>query len=460
MKKIISLMILAAFLMSIVGIAPVSAASAAVYTDDFSGTFGSNSFTSDSEIFSGGQGNGTYAASTDGYNGTTTALNVAANGTGTSSFLGTKSFSSFGMTQSSAIVFNTRIKFIGDAVDGTQYMISDIDVGGYRNWTIYGGDDGRYHVKFWSDDANVFGKLNPDTWYDFSIKIAGNQAYNYIYNSETGEQVLYHNPTVANDASVVPSKRLLFRISNLTSDGVLFDDAKLYRMETTDSLSSVFEGTTAENTVIDTEGTITVKFDQPVTPSASDFVVKDKNSNAVTDAVKGITVKDFNTVAVKLAGLKKGASYSLDYSKVTSASGIKPSDAATIAFKTTEPAEMVYYTENFNNVPVATGSFGSSVSSTISEIFWDGAGNGSFETAAGYDKTPNSALKLVQGTTSGQKHFRTKAYINNFGLSSSTKLVFNMRFKAVGAISDSLTVTMLTAGGSNSGFLEIKGDTA
>ena len=153
MKTIISLMILAAFLMSIVGIAPVSAASAAVYTDDFSGTFGSNSFTSDSEIFSGGQGNGTYAASTDGYNGTTTALNVAANGTGTSSFLGTKSFSSFGMTQSSAIVFNTRIKFIGDAVDGTQYMISDIDVGGYRNWTIYGGDDGRYHVKFWSDDA-------------------------------------------------------------------------------------------------------------------------------------------------------------------------------------------------------------------------------------------------------------------------------------------------------------------
>ena len=419
MKKLGSILVTLVFLITLIGAVPSFAAVETVYTEDFDGTFNTDVFTA-SSIFDGGQDNDTYFASTDGYNGGTTALKVAY-GKDASSHMKTKVLSSLGYADGNILVLNFRMKLVDAPVDGTYYLRTDANSNSNEVWRLYGESDGKYHIKEWSDNGTSKGSLSAGEWYNVTISFGVGGAYCYtdIYEAATGTQVVDHLAMMQSGASAC---NFIFRFYNLSENGILFDDAKMYCVSAADSFNFVTEGSTAANSEIGEDGLLTVKFDQPITPAKANFTV----AGATVDSVK---VVDFNTAIVKVSGLSAGQTYTLDFSNVKSAANKALAGTTSLSFKTpaAEIEPKVVFTDDFN------GTFNTNYF-TSSTIFYDGQWKQNYIADANGYNGGTTALKLTYGASSADNsynHVKTKT-LGELGLSADTTMVFNTRFKLNG----------------------------
>lgn len=290
------------------------AAAPTIYTEDFDGTFNSKVFTS-STVFDGGQDNGTYAASTDGYNGGTTAIKVSAGNDG-ASHVKTKVLSSLGFGDGTDLYINMKIKFTGTPVDGTHYMRSDANTNSNEVWRIYGEEDGNYHVKDWADNKPSKGYFVPGRWYDLTMKLTGSLCYTYAYDVETGVKTVDHYAAMQSGAS---SKNFIYRFYNMTSGdfGLIMDDCIVYTMATTETEVSSL-GASITNGADGISRNVTPELNFTHSVNAEDISVKDSEGNtlpATSYQVKTTGLCGRRIVFTK--PLDKNATYTIDLSALS-----------------------------------------------------------------------------------------------------------------------------------------------
>lgn len=287
------------------------AAAPTVYTEDFDGTFSTDVFTS-STVFDGGQDNDTYFVSTDGYNGGTTAIKVAAGNDG-ASHVKTKVLSTLGFGDGTDLYINMKIKFTGTPVDGTWYMRTDANNNSYEVWRIFGEEDGNYHIKDWADNRPSKGYFVPGRWYDLTMKLTGSLCYTYAYDVETGVKTVDHYAAMQSGAS---SKNFIYRFYNMTSGdfGLIMDDCIVYTMATTETeVSSLGASITSGADSISRNVTPELNFTHSV--DAEDIAVKDSEGNplpATSYQVKNTGLCGRRIVFTK--PLDKNAAYTIDLS--------------------------------------------------------------------------------------------------------------------------------------------------
>lgn len=468
MKKSISILTALFFLITTIAVTPAFAApipGTQILVEEFeSSNFNSDKFYSTSQIFDDGQWNDTYIASEYGYNGGNSALNVAAVGTNVNSHIKTKTLADLGMTSTTALVLNLRFKFVGDSAAGF-YLQCDPGTTKNGSQKIYGNADGKYHL--WSETATE--TLNKDTWYNMSVKLDSEWFTTYIYDT-SGNVLGYGRNKMNSDAGA----KYFFRLNNLTTGGILFDDAKLYKVNSTDAFALVEDESTTANSVIATDGSVTLKFDQPINLSTNslelcnnlaDLVVEDSSQNIVSNVVDSVQVVDYNAIKVNFTGLATGTAYTLDFSNLVSAGGsaLAETSAKTLAFSTEKKKVFV---EEFNNNWSSSSGFGANEASTASEIFYDGAWTNAYVSATGYNGT-GTALQFNGAKKTGTSlHIRP---VRTFGFTGDNTLVFNIRFKTIGtATSDfkclvyagtSTTNSIISVGGNTeSGKYNVRGD--
>lgn len=286
------------------------AAAPTVYTEDFDGTFSTDVFTS-STVFDGGQDNDTYSASTDGYNGGTTALKVS--GSDGASHVKTKRLDSLGFGDGTDLYINMKIKFTGTPVDGTWYMRTDANNNSYEVWRIYGESDGNYHIKDWADNRPSYGALVPGKWYDLTMKLSGSYCYTDIYDVATGTQVIDHLAMVQATASTQP---FIFRFYNMNSGdfGLIMDDCIVYTMATTETEVSLLGASITDGAdAISRNVTPELNFTHSV--DAEDIAVKDSEGNALP--ATSYEVKNTGLCGRRIVFTKpldKNATYTIDLS--------------------------------------------------------------------------------------------------------------------------------------------------
>lgn len=420
MKKLGSILVTLVFLITLIGAVPSFAAVDAtrIYTEDFDGTFTIDYFPS-SNIFFDGEWKDNYIASTDGYNGGTTALKLAYDGRETASPVGnnhvkTKTLTNFGLTAETKLVFNVRFKLNGTPTSGYSWTIN---LGtGYTIGTIAGTANGNYSVtRYGGGDPAT---LAPDTWYDLIVPLGTTgAAWGYIYDSATGEFIVQTQGTGVKDD--MTTAQLFIQTGSLKENlSMTLDDAKMYCVSAADSFNFVTEGSTAANSEIGEDGLITVKFDQPITPVKTNFTV----AGATVDSV---AVKDFNTAIVKVSGLSLGQSYTLNFSNVKSAAGTAITGTSTLAFKA--PAK-THFTQGY----VLGTDFNNDVFKNASEIFFEGKWSyNTYSQADGYISGEKGIKIENTGDTAVADQLTTKR-LSSFGLTRDNVLIFTTRFKFSG----------------------------
>lgn len=420
MKKIGSILVLAVFLMTLIPVMPTFAAVDAtrIYTEDFSGTFDIDHFTS-SAIFNDGEWKDNYIASTDGYNGGTTALTLAYDGRETSSPSGnnhikTKTLTNFGLTADKKLVFNVRFKLNGTPTSGYSWTIN---LGtGYVIGTIAGTADGKYSVTRYSggDPATLLG----EKWYDLIVPLGTTgAAWGYIYDSATGEFIVQTQGTgVKPDMTTA---QLFIQTSSLKENlSLTLDDAKMYCVTSADTFNYVADGSTVADSEIGEDGLITVKFDQPIIPAKTNFTV----TGATVDSV---AVKDFNTAIVKVSGLSLGQSYTLNFSNVKSAAGTALTETTTLEFKA--PAK-THFTQGY----VLGTDFNNDVFKNSSEIFYEGKwSDNTYFQGEGY-LSGEHGIKIENPDDEPVADQLTTKRLSSFGLTRDNVLIFTTRFKFSG----------------------------
>lgn len=415
MKKIGSFLLAMVFAIAMLPAAVQSAASN-VYKESFDTVSEWRSdgvVSSQSEIFSTWQGNGTLS-SAEGYSGN--AAKFAKGSTYVDSSLVVKTFSSFGYSEGKTFVYTSRIRF-GGTPDSTFYM--DIDHGTANSgYPFYVGVyNGKYTV------ANSGGTISSgialnDEWHNLIIIVNGSDITTKLYNLDGS---LIKERTVTDSSLLTNTSRAItYRFYNFSETGyVLVDDATLYCLESTDTFNFVPAESTAENTEIDRDSTLTLKFDQPINPeTVSKITVKDSSDTVLTDAVESALIKDFNIVEVKLFGLGYGGTYTLDYSGVKSAGGaeLDEENSGVFSFKT---ASQKVFSDSLDTT-----------STKNSEIFQ----TGSYTSATGYDGA--NAIKISSSTTT---YLQTKTLVSGFGLDTDSGIVFNIRFKTSGEATENFS---------------------
>jgi len=424
MKKSISILMALFFLITTIAVNPVFAApipEAQTFVENFeSAHFNSNKFSSDSEIFNDGGWTGTYYASTEGYNGGTDAIKIAANSDKTGSNLQTKKLDVFGLSATSPLVYNIRFKFLGKSAAGFEWR-TDPSSSSYISWYIRGNEAGFYHFTDTNSPAAT-ATLSDGNWYNLSVKLTTDAVQTYIYD-ESGKLIVSTSKASANLAKPADNY-FIFRFTGLTTDGILFDDAKLYCVNATDYLGFDAAASTAPESVISTDGSLTLKFDQTVNPTVNMFTVKDSNNATVENVIDSIDIIDYNTVKVNFDELAKGTAYTLDFSSVVSAGGSALSgDVKSLSFKT-EKAKL--FVENFESAHFNSNKF-----SSDSEIFNDGGWTGTYYASTEGYNGGTDAIKIAANSDKTGSNLQTKK-LDVFGLSATSPLVYNIRFKFLG----------------------------
>ena len=326
MKKLGSILVTLVFLITLIGAVPSFAAAPTASSFTFA----------DKE-----NGNGTYSSGQAGYNGSSTAIKLAASGSVVKATIGTNNLDSYGFTADNSLVMTMRIKFNGAATSTYSLKANMNYTNTGHTWSVAGdASTGKYNFQ---DQTKGNIPLDGDKWYNFTTHFKGMYAWTYVFDEATGEQVGYKYSQTYTSA---PTGRPFFLWSaNTTENGLLIDDLKVYCVNTTDTFSYVADGSTAANSEIGEDGLITVKFDQPIIPAKTNFTV----SGATVDSV---AVKDFNTAIVKVSGLSLGQSYTLDFSNVKSAAGTALTGTSTLAFKT--PAKTLF-TQTYSSASDGVG---------------------------------------------------------------------------------------------------------
>ncbi|MBR1968996.1 MAG: hypothetical protein IKA17_01425 [Clostridia bacterium] len=401
MKKLGSILVTLVFLITLIGAVPSFAAAP----------------TASSFTFTDLESNGTYSSGQAGYNGSSTAIKLAASGANVRATIGTSNFTNYGFTADNSLVMTMRIKFNGAAT--SDYSLNaNMNTSNYgQTWSIKGdGTTGKYNFR---DQSGSNIPLNGDKWYNITTHFKGIYAWTYVVD-ETGVQVGYKYSQTYSSA---PTERPLYLWSaNTTENGLLIDDLKIYSVNTTDTFSYVAEGSTATNSEIGDDGLITVKFDQPIIPAKSNFSVAGAT-------VESVVAKDFNTAIVKVSGLSAGQTYALDFSAVKSVAGTALTGTTSLSFKTpaAEIEPKVVFTDDFN------GTFNTNYF-TSSTIFYDGQWKQNYIADANGYNGGTTGLKLTYGASSADNsynHVKTKT-LGELGLSADTTMVFNTRFKLNG----------------------------
>lgn len=415
MKKIGSFLLAMVFALAILP-AAVQAAASNVYKENFDtvSEWDSNGYISEqSEIFERWPGNRTLSAA-EGYSGS--AAKFAKGGTYVDSALVVKTFSSLGYSEGKTFVYTSRIRF-GGTPDSTFYM--DIDHGTANNgYPFYVGVyDGKYTVASSSKTLSS-GIALDDEWYNLIVIVSGSDITAKLYNLDG---TLIRERTVTDSSLLTNANRAItYRFYNLNADSaVLIDDASLYCLESTDTFNFVPAESTAENTEIDRDSTLTLKFDQPINPATvSKITVKDSSDTVLPDAVESVLIKGFDTVELNLCGLGYGGTYTLDYSGVKSAGGaaLAGENSGVFSFKT---AAQKVFSDSLDTT-----------STKNSEIFQ----TGSYASATGYDGA--NAIKISSSTTT---YLQTKTLVSGFGLDTDSGIVFNIRFKTSGEATENFS---------------------
>lgn len=455
MKKSISILMALFFLITTIAVNPVFAApipEVQTFVENFESThFSSDKFSTDSQIFNDGQWNDTYYVSTDGYNGGTDAIKIAANGTNVNTHLKTYKLDKFELSATSPLVYNIRFQFIGKSTADFEWR-TDPSTSSYISWYIRGNADGLYHFTDTNSPAAT-AILSDGKWYNLSVKLTTGAVQTYIYD-ESGKLIVSTSKASANLATPADNY-FIFRFTNITTGGILFDDAKLYCVKATDRLGFDAVNSTAPESVIATDGSLTLKFDQTVNPTVNMFTVKDSNSATVENVIDSIDVIDYSTVKVNFTGLANGTAYTLDFSSLVSTGGSALADesAKTLAFSTEKKKVFV---EEFNNNWSSSSGFGANEASTASEIFYDGAWTNAYVSATGYDGT-GTALQFNGAEKTGTSlHIRP---VRTFGFTGDNTLVFNIRFKTIGTATDAFKCLVYAGTSTTNSIISVGGNT-
>lgn len=484
MKKVISLILTVVFVLALL---PVFNASAAVtcYTEDFNnvptstGSFGGSTSSTLSQIFWAGNGSGCFETTT-GYDGTAnSALKFVQGTTTTEKYFRTKPFiNTFGLTDTTPLIFNMRFKAVGAISDTLSVRL--LTAGGESSGILEIKGDTAKNTYYVVRNASHGGTgdsvdITADTWYNLTVKIELTTtvedgtttkkllAKTNVYNATTGDAVF--SSSVSNVKATDSDSYITFFGRGFGENaGVVFDDAKVYCIPTTDFLTKLDEGSTTANSKIDADGTVKVKFNQPISATTSSFKVYESDGvTEASNAIESVLITGYDTAEVKLANLKYFSSYVLDYSGVTAVSGCVMEENAvkTLAFST-NPKPLV--TEDFNNNWASYGDFGN----TRSELFKGGQQNNTWYAATGYDGSANSALKFAyfktsSGTERTASHMKTRPLAGELGLTEDTPLVFNIRFKVSGDTvvnaEDAKKYTCdFYVGNISNGFISVVGD--
>lgn len=198
-----------------------------VYKESFDKDFSVNSI-QNSEVFEDTKRDGTAKVVADSCDSDSKALQFAKNGSLNAGYLTTRYFTKYNMTPEDEILFSVKMKLNDPSSDGVKYMQADLDVSTYQCWSLFGETDGKYYIRDWSDTGKTYGALTPGKWYELSIRISGNFAYTSIIDTNTGNGVIDPQyACVTSSAASTALKRLVFRFTNLSSNGITLDDASL-----------------------------------------------------------------------------------------------------------------------------------------------------------------------------------------------------------------------------------------
>lgn len=464
MKKLGSIFVTLVFLITLIGAVPSFAAVDAtrIYTEDFdnnwnsSGTFGSSASATLSQLFYNGQENGTFVAAT-GYDGTeNSALAFVGKENAAISYFNLKPFTTtFDILNRKALVLTMRFKVTGTpTTDAFKVQFRSAGSGGTGFLDVLAdGTKGTYYVV---KNATYDGKgdrvdINTNEWYDMVMMFTAETSSESTVLNTTAK--LYDkNGTLVKDTASYSKPTLdnstvmyIHATAGLTeTQNIIFDDAKMYCVNTTDTFSYVEAGSTAADSEIGEDGLITVKFDQPIAPAKTDFTVE----GATVDSVK---VVDFNTAVVKVSGLGAGQTYTLNFSTVKSAAGSALAGTTSLSFKTpaAEIEPKVVFTDDFD------GTFNDGVF-TSSTIFYSGQDNGGYAAETSGYNGGTTAFKMGYGTRNAlaSSNVQTQT-LGTLGLSADTTVVFNTRFKLNGTPTSSYSWSINLGDGYKIG--EIKG---
>ena len=456
MKKFTSVLLMAMLLFSLIPANLSFAAATTVYTEDFEDA----SWGSESMIKLTAQLDNASLTPVSGYTGNAISVSGSSADTLGTAVIVTDPFSTLVPSVATTLVYTQRVKFVGTP-DSSFYMAfyDNSSNDGFQSYV--GVKDGKL-VFASSGSANGMASAVEigSGWYTYVSKLSYNaSAKNYSFSNDIYDSnwAKVYTRTVSSANYLNGARKFAYKFSGLNTTGsVLLDDASLYVVDANSTFTLDAENSSS------TDNVITLSFDQPVIPAASSFTVKDSAGNAVTGASVKVKQIDFKKAEVTVTGLSDGKDYTLDFAGLGAVSGTVISGTTSFNFKTAEgePKTSVVYTEDFSTIPT-NGTYGSDVAATVSEIFFNGStDSAAYVSATGFDGVENSALKIQNGSNANADYICTKPYASTFGFSDTAKLVFNIRFKAVGAVSSTLSAMIRLAGGNGSGMLEIKGDAA
>jgi len=401
MKKIISLLVILIFSITLIPVIPVLAE---VEVIDFT--------------FKDKESNGTYKDSQKGYAESNNAIKLSAAGNNARATVGSENLGTYGFTNDNSLVMTMRIKFSGEAVEGFK-LTSNMNIGNYGAiWSISGDAESGKYIFNGQTEKNM---LDADRWYNVIMHFKGIYVWTHVFDDETGEKTGYK---YSQTYSAAPTDRPFYIWSSNTSEsGLIIDETKVYTVNQNDEFYLIEGNSSASDAEIETNGEVTLSFNQSIAPSKTMFSVKNVSGNTVSDVIESVLSVDFNTVKIKFTGLSEGKTYILDFSDAASVSGNPISGTKSLTLKT--PSNSLY-TDDFENTLSSSGN-----SFINSEIFSGNEGNGTCSIAKGYNGV--NGLKLTGTSLTGvNSHVKTHTF-ESFGLNEETNLIFTVRFKFEGS---------------------------
>lgn len=280
-----------------------------------------------SEIFQ----SGTYTAAT-GYDGSSA---IKINSSTSTTHLQTKTLlSNFGLDADSNLIFNIRFKLSGTATENFKCQM-DLGTTSFLPGYIKGKADGSYYFLENGGDKTE-APLVTGKWYNLSAKITSAGCYVDIYEADTGSHVIYCG--TGHDSGT--NRVFIFRLTNIGSTEMAFDDAAMYRIDSTDTVSRI-AASIEDGAELASDGILEFTFNQPMdirmmTSASSSELHKDMILLDGGASVSDVKVKDFNKLILTFKGLEDGfKTYNIDFSNVKSAAGSVFDDASkTFSFKT------------------------------------------------------------------------------------------------------------------------------
>ena len=323
MKKIGSILVLAVFLMTLIPTISAFATEPTIYTEDFSGNwgteknFGTSLNDTTSQIFTNGGETKAYYSSATGYDGTeNSALAFVNSGTTeVKPYFNMKPYKTLGLSADTKLVFNMRFKPQGNpsSCNFKLQFNHGNDSNGFLD--VYGRQsDGKWYLiknnNNSGGDPAVF--IDANKWYGLSVTLSTYEKDSKTYistevNVYDNEGNLIKTNTAKSDPELDDSRRMFIQAYGVVNGvSIVLDDAKLYSV----SKDAVYLGGNiqdGEDDVIRNK-VIELGFTEPV----SNLVV---SGNGITADDYIVEEAGFSNKRIKFKNLLgKNATYTIDLS--------------------------------------------------------------------------------------------------------------------------------------------------